>query len=254
VKQLALITLQIIILASVPGVAFGNSNQSAANSTAAVQTVSQDEGPPAASDRPVLQQRNPRYRVQPDDGLVISFPLSPEFDQPIHCMQTTNCSVVVQPDGYIDLEGAASVRVQGMTVPEVVEAVKRAYSGILHGPIVHVALVDFQKPFFLVLGQVGKPGQYDLRHDLTVTQALALAGGFSAGAKTQVLLYHPISASTMEVKRLNVKDILNGKNVNEEVHVSPGDMIFVPEKAITKFRKYVPYGVGTGVYPSVPAL
>jgi hypothetical protein len=50
----------------------------------------------------------------------------------------------------------------------------------------------------------------------------------------------------MEVKRLNIKDILNGKNVNEEAHLSPGDMIFVPEKAITKFRKYVPYSFGAG--------
>jgi len=74
-----------------------------------------------------------------------------------------------------------------------------------------------------------------------------VAGGFAPTAKTQVLYYHPISSSTMEVKRLNIKDILNGKNVNEEVHLSPGDMIFVPEKAITKFRKYVPYGIGTSV-------
>jgi protein involved in polysaccharide export with SLBB domain len=81
---------------------------------------------------------------------------------------------------------------------------------------------------------------------MTVTQAVAVAGGFAPTAKTQLLLYHPISPTMMEVKRLNIKDILNGKNVNEEAHLSSGDMIFVPEKTITKFRKYVPYGIGTG--------
>jgi polysaccharide biosynthesis/export protein len=134
-----------------------------------------------------------------------------------------------------------------MTVPEVIAAIKKAYAGVLNDPIIDVDLTDFQKPYFVVLGQVGKPGQYDLRYDMTITQAVAVAGGFSPTAKTQLLYYHPISNNTMEVKRLNIKDILNGKNVNEEVHLSPGDMIFVPEKAITKFRKYVPYGVGTGV-------
>ncbi|MGA2098459.1 MAG: polysaccharide biosynthesis/export family protein, partial [Candidatus Acidiferrum sp.] len=199
-------------------------------------------------------QRNPRYKLQPDDGLVISFPLSPEFDQPSHCVQTTNCSVQVQPDGYIDVEGAGSVYVQGLTVPEVVEALKKAYAGVLHDPIIHVDLVEFQRPFFLVSGQVGKPGQYDLRHDTTVSEAIAIAGGFAPTAKTQVFLYRRVSDSTAEVKELKLKDILHGKNVNEDVHLRPGDMIFVPEKAITKFRKYVPYSVGFGAYPSIPTL
>ena len=43
-----------------------------------------------------------------------------------------------------------------------------------------------------------------------------------------------------------------GKNVNEDPHIQPGDMIFVPEKFITKFKKYVPYSLGTGIYPTVP--
>jgi hypothetical protein len=54
----------------------------------------------------------------------------------------------------------------------------------------------------------------------------------------------------VEVKKLNIKEIMNGKNVNEQVHLTPGDTIFVPEKAITNFRKYVPYTVGAGYYPS----
>ncbi len=190
-------------------------------------------------DHPVPGQRNPRYKICRDDALTLNFPIAPEFDQ----------KIMVMPDGYVNLQGAGSVYVLGLTVPEAVEAIKKAYAGVLHDPIIDVDLTDFQKPYFVVLGQVGKPGQYDLRYDMTITQAVAVAGGFAPTAKTQLLYYHPISSSTMEVKRLNIKDVLNGKNVNEEVHLSPGDMIFVPEKAITKFRKYVPYafGFGTGI-------
>lgn len=187
-------------------------------------------------DRPALQQRNPRYRVQRDDILNIWFALSPELNQ----------TVTIQPDGYINLQSAGSTYVLGMTVPEVVAAVKKAYANILHDPIVDVDLKDFQKPFFVALGQVGKPGQYDLRYDMTVTEAIGLAGGFSPGAKTQVLLYHRVSNEWAEVKLMNIKEILNGKNVNEDAHLMPGDMIFVPEKFITKFRKYVPYSFDFG--------
>jgi polysaccharide export outer membrane protein len=195
----------------------------------------------ATDDRPALQQRNPRYQVQRDDILVITFALSPELDQ----------TVTIQPDGYITLMNVGGVFVQGMTVPQVVDAIKKAYATTLHDPIVDVDLKDFQKPYFVALGQVGKPGQYDLRYDMTITEAIAMAGGFTAGARTQVFLYHRVGNEWAEARELNVKQILQGKNVNEDAHIQPGDMIFVPEKFITKFRKYVPYGIGTGVYPDI---
>ncbi|MGC1726574.1 MAG: polysaccharide biosynthesis/export family protein [Candidatus Acidiferrales bacterium] len=197
------------------------------------------------SDRPALQRRNPRYRVHADDVLTITFPLTPEFDQ---------FNVMVQPDGYINLQGAEGLYVQGMSVPEIIEALKKAYARTLHDPIISVDLADFQRPFFLVSGQVGKPGEYDLRHETTVTEAIAIAGGFAPTAKTQVFLYHRVSEGWVEVKKLSLKDILNGKNANEDALVSSGDMIFVPEKFITNFRKYVPYSVtgAAGSYQTNP--
>ena len=195
--------------------------------------------------RPVPAQRNPRYRINRSDVLSLTFPLTPEFNQP---------KVMVQPDGYVTLQGAGSVYIQGLTVPETVEAVKKAYSKTLHDPIVDIDLIDFQKAYFVVLGQVSKPGQYDLRYDMTVTEAIALAGGFAATAKTQVFLYHRVpDGGWLEARELKLKDILHGKNVEEDAAMRPGDMIFVPEKTITKIRKYVPYGVGTSVSTSPSA-
>jgi polysaccharide export outer membrane protein len=133
--------------------------------------------------------------------------------------------------------------VEGLSVPELIEAIKKAYANILHDPIVDVDLADFQKPLFTVLGQVGKPGQYTLRSDITVTQAIAVAGGFAPTAKTQVFLYRAVSANWAEVRELKVKDILKGKNIAEDVHLRPGDMIFVPESFISNFKKYVPYSI-----------
>jgi polysaccharide export outer membrane protein len=186
-------------------------------------------------------ERNPRYRISRSDTLSISFPLSPELNQ----------TVVVQPDGFISLEGAGEIRIEGLTAPEVVDAVKKAYESTLHDPIVDVDVIDFQKPIFTVTGQVGKPGQYELRSDVTVSQALAVAGGLASTAKTQVFLYRAVSSNWAEVRELKLKDFLRGKNISEDVHLRPGDMIFVPESKITKFRKYVPYSLAlTSPYPA----
>ena len=184
---------------------------------------------------PVLENRHPRYILQREDVLLLTFPLTPEINQ----------TVTVQPDGYINLQNAGSVYAQGLTAPELVLAVKKAYTGILHDPIIDVDIQDFQKPSFTVQGQVGKPGQYELRADITVAEAIAIAGGMTMPtAKTQVFLFHRVSKDQMEVRKVNLKDILNGKHVNEDAMMQPGDMIYVPEKFISNFRKYVPYTVG----------
>ena len=188
--------------------------------------------------QPQLEQRYPRYVIQQQDTLLLSFPLTPEFNQ----------TVIVQPDGYINLQNAGSLHVQGLTIPELTDALKTAYSGTLHAPIIDVDLKDFQKPFFTVTGQVGKPGQYDLRSEITVAEAIAVAGGLAPTAKTQVLIYHRASDNWLEVKKLNLKEVLEGKNVNEDPIIKPGDMVFVPEKFITSFHKYVPYSLSAGTY------
>ena len=149
------------------------------------------------------------------------------------------------------MQNVGSLYVQGMTVPELVEALKKSYANILHDPIIDVDLIDFQKPFFVISGQVTKPGQYDLRADITVSEAIAVAGGFLPTAKTQVFLYHRTSTNWVEVKKLKLNDILHGKKLEEDVQMQPGDMLFVPEKFITNFRKYVPYNPGVYVNPAV---
>jgi polysaccharide export outer membrane protein len=187
---------------------------------------------------PVLEERHPHYVLQREDVLLLSFPLTPELNQ----------TITIQPDGYINLQNAGTLYAQGITVPELITEIKKAYTGILHDPIVSVDVQDFQKPFFTVSGQVGKPGQYELRSDITVAEALAVAGGMTMTAKTQIFLFHRSSKDWYEVRKVNMKDILKGKNANEDPMLQPGDMVYVPEKFIANFRKYVPYSLNAGSY------
>ena len=235
----ALVLGFVVLLTGAPASVLGQS--CAAPGPAASTDATSASTEHSNSDQPALQKRNPRYQVHADDVLALTFPLSHEFDQP---------NVMVQPDGYINIQGEDSVYVQGLSAPEIAQVLKKAYAGTLHDPIISVDLVDFQKPYFLASGQVGKPGQYDLRHETTVSEGIAIAGGLVPSAKTQVFLFHRVSTNWVEVKKLNLNDLLRGKNANEDAYLSPGDSIFVPEKFITKFRKYIPYGIGTSISPS----
>lgn len=180
---------------------------------------------------PGLHERYPRYQLRRGDTFDLDFELSPEFNQ----------TVAVQPDGYVTLKGAGSIYIEGETVPELTETVKTAYAKILHDPVITVALKDFEKPYFIASGQVAKPGKYDLRSDLTVTEAVAIAGGFNDKAKhSQVVLFRPLPAGGYEAKLLNVKKLLATRNLSEDVQLQPGDMLYVPQNALSKIRPFLP--------------
>src|SRR5271168_5384458 len=106
-----------ILLAAAP-LTLGAQQNNTASALAGPVSASSAGAAHPSDDRPALQHRNPRYQVQRDDILNISFALSPELNQ----------TVTIQPDGYINLLSAGSIYIQGMTVPEVVEALKTAYS------------------------------------------------------------------------------------------------------------------------------
>jgi polysaccharide biosynthesis/export protein len=178
-----------------------------------------------------LQQHNPRYRLRKSDSFDVDFSFSPEFNQ----------TVAVQPDGYVTLKGVGSIYVEGQTVPELTQTLKDAYAKILHEPVIAISLKDFEKPYFIASGQVAKPGKYDLQGPLTVTEAVAIAGGFNDSAKhSQVVLFHPTPNGVFEAKILNVKKLLGSHNLSEDVYMQPGDMLYVPQNAISKIRKFIP--------------
>jgi polysaccharide export outer membrane protein len=178
-----------------------------------------------------LQQRNPRYILQAGDSFDISFDLSPEFNQ----------SLTIQPDGFVTLRGVGDVHVAGETVPQLSETIRGAYSKVLNDPIISILLKDFEKPYFTVDGQVGRPGKYDLRGDTTVIQALAVAGGVLSSAKhSQVLLFRHVSNEWVEAHMLDVKKMMKQGNLNEDLHLRPGDMVFVPKNVYSRIQPFLP--------------
>ena len=179
----------------------------------------------------ILQHRNRRYQLHSADVLSLEFPFTPEFNQ----------TVTIQPDGYVTLRGVDNMRVQGQTLPEVTTALRGAYSKILHDPVINVELKDFEKPFFIVGGEVGHPGKFDLREDTSATEAVAIAGGLRDSAKhSQVLLFHRVPGGWAQVKKLNMKKMLNEGNLDEDAYLQPGDFLYVPKNTMSKISKFIP--------------
>ena len=115
-----------------------------------------------------FSEHDPRYRLQPTDVLEVHYRYTPEFDQ----------SVTVQPDGFVTLQIVSDLKVRGLTLEQAKAAILEKANLRLVEPEITLALKDFEKPYFVFGGEVGNPGQFEMRGSVTAVQAIARAGGF----------------------------------------------------------------------------
>lgn len=189
-----------------------------------------------------LQQRDVRYRLAAGDSFDVSFELSPEFNQ----------TVIIQPDGFVTLKAVGDVKVVGQTVPELTQTLRTAYGKMLNDPLIVVVLKDFAKPYFIADGQVTHPGRYDMRGTVTLTEAVAIAGGFTENAKhSQVLLFRRVNDEWLSAKIFNIKSMQKRGDLHEDPTLRPGDMLIVPKNMISKIKPFIPNS-GMGAYKQIP--
>jgi len=188
---------------------------------------------------PLLQHRNNRYQLHSADVLDLNFPFTPEFNQ----------TVTIQPDGFITLRGIEDIHVEGLTLPEASNSLRIAYGKILHDPVINIELKDFEKPYFIVGGDVGHPGKFDLRGETTVAQAVAIAGGLKDSAKhSQILLFHRVPEGWVQVKKVNLKKMLKEANLEEDAYLQPSDFLYVPKSGMSKFERLFIPSSSIGLY------
>lgn len=171
-----------------------------------------------------------RYRLHTGDSLLLEYRLSPELNQ----------SVMVGPDGYIDLNVAGSVKVSGLTLQEAHDLIVQKASVRMNQPELNLELKDFQRPYVMVAGQVQAPGKIEMREDMTALQAVMLAGGFRETAKeSKIVVFRRISQGSdmAEVRQLNLHRIHKTVQLEQDMVLEPGDILYVPNNALAQFSR-----------------
>jgi polysaccharide export outer membrane protein len=170
-----------------------------------------------------------RYRLQPGDVIDVQFRYTPEFNQ----------TVTVQPDGYIALEIGGDLKVAGLTVEETKQAILAQANKRLQDPVATIVLKEFQKPYFVVSGEVVQPGKIEMRQKVTALQAIMLAGGMKESAKSsQIIVFRTINNSDLaEVKVLNFKSIRRTSDLENDLTLQAGDIVYIPRDKWSKVER-----------------
>jgi protein involved in polysaccharide export with SLBB domain len=157
--------------------------------------------------------------------------------------------VTVNPDGTIDLPLLKErIMAVGHTVREVESTINDLYTS---GPLKHVvaslSLATANSRKVYVLGEVQKPGGYDIRQPITALQAIALAGGSISETAdlTSVMLISKDIYGKPIGRRLDLKRTLDVGDMASAILVKPYDVIFVPKTYIRDVRIFMDQYIAT---------
>src|SRR5215831_13124616 len=169
------------------------------------------------------------YRLGPQD--VISVVV---FNQDRY----SRAGIVIPPNGRISLSLIqGGVFVNGKTVDEVAEIIKKKYDEYIIDAQVTVSLDKAMSYRYSVVGDVGKPGIALMDHRMTVTEALAEAGGvLQTGDKSKIVVLRRQTNGMLSPIPVNVSAIYKGRAA-DNVYLVPGDQIIVPGNKLKTFQK-----------------
>src|SRR6516225_11764625 len=138
-------------------------------------------------------------------------------------------SVPVRPDGMISLPLVGEVKAAGYTPVQLQDVLADAIKKYVSDPQVTVVVEKVASLNFNVVGEVNHPGYFPLTRRMTVLDAIALAGGFRDFAKTKkVYVLRTTANGTQERLPFNYKDVIAGKNPQQNIELQPRDTIVVP--------------------------
>lgn len=155
------------------------------------------------------------YLLGPGDTVEITVFGEPELSR----------TVTIKPDGTISLPLIGEVMAAGKTTTQLASELTALYRKYLKAPSISVVIREFRVERIYILGQVARPGEYQVRPGMGLLELLASAGGPTPRAD---LTKAVIIRGRTEALQLNLLEAFVTSK-NPDVKLLPGDVLYIPE-------------------------
>ena len=167
---------------------------------------------------PASAQQLPDYLLHPGDEIEVSVWKEVDLQR----------KVVIQPDGKFSFPLTGEIAAAGRTTATVKAEIETKLKAYIPEPVVTVTVTGIAGNQIYVIGQVNKPGAYVMNPQLSILQALSLAGGMTPFAGVDNIIVIRNSQGGQRVLQFKYSDVSKGRNLNQNVALESGDVVVVP--------------------------
>jgi polysaccharide export outer membrane protein len=208
--------LLLLVLVSIGALAQSGSGSRSAAPAAAAADKQEGEKP---GEGVRAAHSDSSYVIGANDVLAINVWKEPDISR----------SVPVRSDGKISLPLVGELQAGGQTPRQLEQEITKRLQSYISEPEVTVIVTDSKSQKVNILGMVARPGAYLLTSSTTVLDSIAMAGGFKDFAKQKsIYVLRQALDGTQQRIPFNYKDVIKGKNAEQNVHLQAGDTVVVP--------------------------
>lgn len=161
---------------------------------------------------------DPSYIIGPMDVLEIQVWKEPDFSR----------QVLVRPDGKITLPLIGDILASGMNTMGLKALLSEKLEDFVSKPEVTVIVLESRSKNFYIIGKITRPGTYPLNPDMTVLQAISVAGGLAEWADKDSIRIIRRSGGKEEILPFDYNKVITGKKLEQNILLKPNDTIIVP--------------------------
>jgi polysaccharide export outer membrane protein len=161
---------------------------------------------------------DPSYVIGPMDLLEIQVWKEPDFSR----------QVLVRMDGKITLPLVGDILASGMNTMGLKALLSEKLQDFVSKPEVTVIVLESRSKNFYIIGKINQPGTYPMSPDMTVLQAISVAGGLTEWADKDNIRIIRRSGRKEEILHFDYDKVITGKKLEQNILLKPNDTIIVP--------------------------
>ncbi len=159
----------------------------------------------------------------------------------------------ISPDGRISFPVIGSMQVQGFTVAQVEKRINESYAKQVRNLNCTLILLEIRNPKLYVLGEVERPGAYDIGSVPNVLNALTLAGSFKkSGELEEIVVFRNEGLERPIAFRVDIRRALRSGVALTNIKLKPGDIIYVPKTRLDEINDEIEKIFTRGIYAVLP--
>lgn len=143
--------------------------------------------------------------------------------------ESLSSDAIVRPDGTITMPLVGELQAAGRTTNQLQQDAGQRLTTVVKDAVITLSVVEINSYRFTVAGNVERPGLFTSRYYLTVSEALALAGGPNRYASTdQIVIVRTAGGRATQRIPIDYDDIFSGRSPEQDIVILPGDAVRVP--------------------------
>lgn len=184
------------------------------------------------------------YRLQPGDVLVIEVWGHEDFNAK---GTSGDSGIIIRPDGKIAFSLGGEVQVSGLTTMELTQIVTEKLAGYVVNPKISINIAKYHTTRIYVLGEVNKPGLYEIDKQHNLLDAIGMANGYTQDAAKKNVFIIRKDKLNAPIKA-NLLQLLKKGDVTQNYVLEDGDLVYLSGNGRIDFARDIMPWITAGYY------